>query len=150
MNKVIVKEVDYIRENTANVPQRKYNDIKKDKSLEDSKKRKNKLLKEKKKKTRNGALQIALVIFVLGVLTIWRDTKVYNLQTQIGTLNNEIKTINSENEALKVDLLKNSSLKNIESSAKKKLGMISPVDAKKVNVDLSKNYLSGIENSNKK
>ena len=147
---MIVKEVDYIRENTANVPQRKYNDIKKDKSLEDSKKRKNKLLKEKKKKTRNGALQIALVIFVLGVLTIWRDTKVYNLQTQIGTLNNEIKTINSENEALKVDLLKNSSLKNIESSAKKKLGMISPVDAKKVNVDLSKNYLSGIENSNKK
>lgn len=141
---MIVKEVDYIRGNTVNAPQRKYDDIRKDKSSEDAKKRKNKLLKEKKKKTRNGALQIALVIFILGVLTIWRDTKVYNLQTQIGTLNNEIKMINSENEALKVDLLKNSSLKNIESSAKKKLGMISPVDAKKVDVDLSKDYLSGI------
>lgn len=147
---MIVKEVDYIRGNTANAPQRKYDDIKKDKSLEDAKKRKNKLLKEKKKKTRNGALQIALVIFVLGVLTIWRDTKVYNLQTQIGTLNNEIKVVNSENEALKVDLLKNSSLKNIESSAQKKLGMIAPVDAQKVNVDLSKDYLAGLENSNKK
>ncbi|MDQ0149301.1 cell division protein FtsL [Eubacterium multiforme] len=147
---MIVKEVDYIRGNTANAPQRKYDDIKKDKSIEDAKKRKNKLLKEKKKKTRNGALQIALVIFVLGVLTIWRDTKVYNLQTQIGTLNNEIKVVNSENEALKVDLLKNSSLKNIESSAQKKLGMIAPVDAQKVNVDLSKDYLAGLENSNKK
>lgn len=147
---MIVKEVDYIRGNTANAPQRKYDDIRKDKSIEDAKKRKNKLLKEKKKKTRNAALQIALVIFVLGVLTIWRDTKVYNLQTQIGTLNNEIKVVNSENEALKVDLLKNSSLKNIESSAKKKLGMIAPVDAQKVNVDLSKDYLAGLENSNKK
>ena len=88
---MIVKEVDYIRGNTVNAPQRKYDDIRKDKSSEEAKKRKNKLLKEKKKKTRNGALQIALVIFILGVLTIWRDTKVYNLQTQIGTLNNEMK-----------------------------------------------------------
>ena len=44
-------------------------------------------------------------------------------------------------------ILKNSSLKNIESNAKSKLGMIAPVDAEKVDVDLSKNYLEGAENN---
>ena len=71
----------------------------------------------------------------------------YSLQSQIGGLNDEIKTVNAENEALKVDLLKNSSLKNIEANAKSKLGMITPVDAEKVDVDLSKNYLEGAENN---
>ena len=106
-----------------------------------------KLAKEQKTKKKTAALQIALVIFVLGVGTIWRDTKVYSLQSQIGGLNDEIKTVNAENEALKVDLLKNSSLKNIEANAKNKLGMITPVDAEKVDVDLSKNYLEGAENN---
>lgn len=148
---MIVKEYDYVRGNTAVTPQRKYDDIKKDKrykNLEDEKKRKNKLIRQEKIKKRNAALQIALVIFVLGVITVWRDTKVYNLQTQVGTINNEIKTVNSNNEALRVELLKHASLINIESNAKNKLKMISPVDAKKVDIDLSKDYLSGIGNRN--
>ncbi|MEG1004218.1 cell division protein FtsL [Clostridium sp.] len=143
---MIVEEFNYVKGNTAVKPERKYDDIKRDKrykDLEKAKKRRNKLAKAQKKKNKSAALQIALVIFVLGVGTIWRDTKVYNLQSQIGGLNDQIKTVSSENEALKVDLLKNSSLKSIESSAKNKLGMITPVDAEKVDVDLSKNYLNG-------
>ena len=147
---MIVKEFNYVKGNTAVKPERKYDDIKRDKrykDLEKAKRRRNKLAKEHKTKKKTAALQIALVIFVLGVGTIWRDTKVYSLQSQIGGLNDEIKTVNAENEALKVDLLKNSSLKNIEANAKNKLGMITPVDAEKVDVDLSKNYLEGAENN---
>ncbi|WP_024614997.1 cell division protein FtsL [Clostridium sp. Ade.TY] len=143
---MIVKDFDYVRGNTAVKPQRKYDDIKKDKQRKNQRNnKKKKLATLQKKKKIAGTIQVALVIFILGVATIWRDTKVYNLQTQVGTINSEIKTMNSENEALRVDLLKHSSLKGIESKAKNKLGMLPPAKADKVDIDLSKDCLNGLE-----
>ncbi len=142
---MIVKDFDYVRGNTAVKPQRKYDDIKKDKQRKNQRNnKKKKLATLQKKKKINSTIQVALVIFVLGVATIWRDTKVYNLQTQIGNISNEIKVVNNENEALRVDLLKHSSLKGIEEKAKSKLGMIPPAKADKVNIDLSKDCLNGL------
>lgn len=149
---MLVKDFDYVRGNTAVKPERKHDNIKKDKGRKDLKQvKKKKLANLEKIKKRNATIQIALVIFVLGVATIWRDTKVYDLQTKVGTLNDEIKSVNSENEALKVDLLKNASLTGIENNAESKLGMIPPVKAEKVDVDLSKDYLGGLatQNANK-
>lgn len=146
---MLVEEYDYVQGNTAVNPQRKYNNTKKTKkNINIDKNKKKKLIRQEKIRKRNAALQIALVIFVLGVITIWRDSKVYRLQTEVGTINSDIKKVTSDNEALKVELLKHASLKNIESNAKNKLKMISTVDAKKVNIDLSKDYLSGLGNVN--
>ncbi|MCR6515412.1 MAG: hypothetical protein ACRDCB_10595 [Clostridium sp.] len=143
MNKVIVKGQGYVKGNTVLKPQRQVNTPNERNKSKNNKKIVRKANKNNKD-TRNALLQIALVVFVLGVMTIWRDTKVYKLQSELGKFNTEISHVKAENEALKVDLLKNASLKNIEKNAKGKLNMIESQKADKVSVDLSKNYLEGI------
>ena len=124
---MIVKDFDYVRGNTAVKPQRKYDDIKKDKQRKNQKNnKKKKLATLQKKKKINSTIQVALVIFVY----FYSDTISFY--------------INNENEALRVDLLKHSSLKGIEEKAKSKLGMIPPAKADKVNIDLSKDCLNGL------
>lgn len=150
MNKVIVKGNDYVKGSTAIKPQRKVSVPKRDRKyeeLEKAKNRRNKRLKVLKREKRNAVLQIALVVFVLGVITVWRDTKVYSIQSKLGEVKDQIHVVNSENEALRVELLKNSSLKNIEENAKNKLKMVDLSDADKVEIDLSKNYLEGLNST---
>lgn len=141
---MIVEGQGYVKGNTVLKPQRQIRKPNERKKSEDNSSliRKKALIEKKKK--RNAILQIALVAFVLGVMTIWRDTKVYGLQAELGKISGEINQVKAENEALRVDLLKNASLTNIEKNAKGKLDMINPSDAEKVNIDLSKNYLEGL------
>ncbi|WP_160678624.1 septum formation initiator family protein [Clostridium sp. C8-1-8] len=129
MNKLVVKEFDYINGNTAIDPKRKVNDPQRDKQYEDLKRSKidrDRRLKEKHKKNRRAATQVILAIFVLGIATIWRDVKVYTVQAQLTQINSDINEYNAENEALKAELLKVSSLDSIKSTAESKLGMIVP------------------------
>ena len=45
------------------------------------------------------------------------------MQKELSTLNSQINTINDENEALRIELLKIGSLENIKTNAESKLGM---------------------------
>ncbi|MGU0355080.1 septum formation initiator family protein [Clostridium perfringens] len=69
---------------------------------------------------------MVLLILVVGGITISRDVKVYKTQQQLDSLNKEINSVITENEALKVQILKASSLDKIEETAKNKLKMILP------------------------
>ncbi|WP_242824332.1 septum formation initiator family protein [Clostridium perfringens] len=91
------------------------------------KKSNNKEEKSKKnKKIKKSVYQIVLLILVVGGITISRDVKVYKTQQQLDLLNKEINSVITENEALKVQILKASSLDKIEETAKNKLKMILP------------------------
>jgi len=124
---MIVKEFDY-NGSSALKPQRKEQTIpstetydKKKKKIEQQRRK-----KQKDKKIRKSVYQIVLLILVVGGITISRDVKVYKTQQQLDSLNKEINSVITENEALKVQILKASSLDKIEDIAKNKLKMILP------------------------
>ncbi|MDH5074189.1 MAG: septum formation initiator family protein [Clostridium perfringens] len=124
---MIVKEFDY-NGSSALKPQRKEQTIpskeaydKKKKKIEQQRRK-----KQKDKKIKKSVYQIVLLILVVGGITISRDVKVYKTQQQLDSLNKEINSVITENEALKVQILKASSLDKIEETAKNKLKMILP------------------------
>lgn len=92
-----------------------------------TRKRKIEQQRRKSKKIKiKSVYQIVLLILVVGGITISRDVKVYKTQQQLDSLNKEINSVITENEALKVQILKASSLDKIEETAKNKLKMILP------------------------
>ena len=144
---MLVKEYDYIKGNTAVNPRRQDNEqerIKREK-LERAKRNRNKRLREEEIKTRKGILQVALIIVMLGFTTILRDSKVYEMQREVIKINKEIKMINDENEALRVDLLKVASLDNIKTNAEERLGMVAATKENMVEIDFSENYFEDLE-----
>ncbi|WP_297634157.1 cell division protein FtsL [uncultured Clostridium sp.] len=147
---MIEREFNYINGNTAVQPKRKIERKEKKRSIEDY--RKKKIYRERLKRERNlkrvlGVVQTAVLVFALGSITIMKESKIYALKGNIKSLNSEMKLLSEENEAMKVDLLKNSSLKKIEENAKSKAKMIEGKEAKRIEADLSNNYLGDLINN---
>ncbi|WP_300348723.1 septum formation initiator family protein [Clostridium sp.] len=124
---MIVKEFDY-NGSSALKPQRKKqttpsrkNYDRKIKKIEQQRKR-----KQREKNLKKNVIQVVLLILVVGGITITRDIKVYKTQQQLDSINKQINTVITENEALKVEILKAGSLDKIEETAKNKLKMILP------------------------
>lgn len=136
------RQFGYIRGNTAVAPERKprisRNNKKKNSILR--KNNKEKAIIASRKNDRKYMFLVVTAIFTLGCVTIAGDTKVYNMQREVTQLNSSIKTMKEENEALKVKLLKYSSLSNIEGNASTKLGMYIPSSNDIVKIDFSENY----------
>ncbi len=153
MNKLVVKDYDYVKGNTALKPNRKSTDHNVDKKYEDLRKskidRKNRL-KDKRNKDTKGIIQVGSLILLLGIATVWRDANVYAMRNNLSDIKKQINQVTNENEALKVDLLKVSSLENIKSVAEGKLKMVIPNKDEVVRVDLSKeNFEKYINNEEK-
>lgn len=145
---MVKREFDYINGSTAVKPERKIQ--RKERNYEEYRKakiRRQKLKKKEKSKKFRNMIQIAMVVLVLGSITIYRDGKVYLLKSDLKNVNKEIKILDAENEAIRVDLLKNSSLKNIENNAKNKIKMLENSEAKKIEIDLSTNHLGDLMNN---
>lgn len=140
------RQYGYIRGNTAVAPERKQrtgkNNKKKNSILR--KKNKQKALIQSKKNDRKYMFVVVAAIFTLGCITIAGDTKVYNMQRQVTELSSTINHMKEENEALKVKVLKYSSLSNIEGNASSKLGMYIPSSGDVVKIDFSENYFKDI------
>lgn len=142
MNKIMEREYDYIRGNMAVKPNRKYkevNDDRKNKEIERLEKEKRRRLRELIDKKTKGVIQIALVVCALAVVTVMREGKVYKTQQELTNIKYEMENVSADNEALRVDLLKFSSLDNIKSAAAS-IGMINPNNSESITVDMSKNY----------
>jgi cell division protein FtsL len=145
---MVKREFDYINGSTAVKPERKIQ--RKERNYEEYRKakiRRQKLKKQEKLRKFRNMIQIAIVVLVLGSITIYRDGKVYSLKSDLKNVNKEIKILDAENEAIRVDLLKNSSLKNIENNAKNKIKMLENSEAKKIEIDLSTNHLGDLMNN---
>lgn len=145
---MIVKEFDYVKGNTVQKPTRKHKEQnKKNKSIERAKRNKQRKQHENKRKTRVACLQIASLIFLVGFVTISRDTKVYKMQKELSSINKEIKTVTDNNEALRVDLLKISALDNIKNNAESKLGMSIATKDNTTQIVVPNNYFEEDNNS---
>ena len=144
---MIVKEYEYIRGNTATQPRRSSEpDRKRYEELQKAKRERKRRKLEEERRKRKGARQIAAAIAILGVITIARDTKVYSMQSDLAKLNSEIKSVDDENEALRVELLKVASLDNIKTNAEEKLGMVVATKDEMLQMDLAGNYFEDLEN----
>lgn len=134
-------EYDYIKGSTAVKPQRapkkedkKNKELKKKRELEKRKK-----ILEKERKNRASVFQIVIAILLVGGLVIWRDMEVYSARDQLSEIKSQIKEVNSENEALRVELLKISSLDTVKESAENDLNMKMPQKEDRIKVNLDEN-----------
>ena len=146
-----VKEGNYTRGNHALKPKRKISTPKKTKELEKLKKlkkdKRNKL-KDKKEDSKKSISLIIATIFILGIIIIWRDTSVFSLQNKLTQLNKDIKSMVVDNEALKVDLLKTSSIETVKNTAESKLKMVTPSKDEVIRIEEKQNIAMPKEKGN--
>lgn len=124
-----VKEGKFTKGNNALNPKKRVSTKEKDFQYEKLKKaRKNRAnrLNKKKKTSRKSIGLIIVMIFAIGVTVIGRDARVFNMQKKLSNIEKDIKNMVVENEALKVNLLKASSIENVKSVAQSKLQMTTP------------------------
>ena len=141
-----------VKGNTAVKPLKKTTIRKPKKSREQirkEKKNKKNLFKKQRQSDRKYMLTVVMFILGLGCITIAGDSKVYKMQKTVTTLENEISSTKEENEALRVEILKYSSLNNIEENAGNTLGMHVPHGEDVVKIDFSNDYFKDVKvNSN--
>jgi cell division protein FtsL len=137
-----VREYDYIKGNTAIVPERQ---IKEREVKVRNKQEKKKKLAEKRKNLTKDFAGIILLMFVLGGTSLAIDGHVFALQKELSNLEIEVNKELEINEALKVNLLQISSIEKIKTTAEKELGMVYPGKTGTISIDMSKEYFSHIK-----
>lgn len=135
---MVVREYDYIRGNTALAPERKIK--------EQEVKRKKKQVKKEFdwKNNRIKIISSAVIVSILGVASLTIDSYVYKIQKNLSNLEVEMDVELAKSEAMKVDLLKVSSLDNINNVAINGLNMTYPDKSSSITIDMSKNYFDHI------
>ena len=144
---MVSKEYDYIRGNTVLNPKRRYDEERRKQereSIDRQRKEQQRKQREAKKAVVKNILQVASIALVLGVLTIARDGKMYRLQNDLSNVKTEVKTITAENEALRVNLLKFSSLGDIKAFASKE-GMKIKKKDDIIYVNITKDFFANIK-----
>lgn len=145
MNKMGRGEYEYINGNTVVSPSREVEKQHIRKKKESQRVRRNRRLKENRKSDRRYVRNVAVIILCFGSLTILGDSRVYNLQRQVRDLNTQIDSFGEDNEALRITILKYSSLKNIQDSAQSQLAMQAAQKEDVVKVDCRDNYFKNIQ-----
>jgi len=79
---------------------------------------------------------------------IGRYGKIYSLQKQLNTVNQNVNSISRENENLKVELVRFSNIQYIEDVATKKLKMVRPTKQSMIYCDMNKEIFK-YDNNNK-
>lgn len=136
---MVVREYDYIRGNTALAPERKIK--------EQEVKRKKKQVKKEFdwKNNRIKIISSALIVSILGVASLSIDSYVYKIQKNLSNIEVEMDSEMARSEAMKVELLKVSSLDNINNIAMNGLNMSYPNKSSIITIDMSKNYFDHIK-----
>ena len=104
-----------------------------------------KKLKQDKRNNRRYVVSFALTILFCGSMTILGDSRVYEMQKQVRDLDKQINDLKENNEALKVTILKFSSLENIEENARDSLSMVVPSKDDVIDIKDSENYFEQID-----
>lgn len=134
-----MREYDYIKGNNVVNPQRQLREETNQEyeKLKKAKKQRQLIINNKKAKLRRGVTQIILMVLFLGMVTIYRDSQVYNIQKSISKINTEINAVSADNEALNLNILKASALGNVREAAETRLGMVAPKKEDVIKVNLS-------------
>lgn len=138
---IISEKENYFNGNTVLVPEYIPSSPQKREELEKLEKARKKNRENKIKKRIKYKFNVILntsIIFIIGITLIYRYSVIYDMQKKINIINTEISTINKQNENLKIQLIKVSSIQEIEKVALEKLHMISPDKNHVIYSDLSK------------
>lgn len=137
-----VREYDYIKGNTAFLPERK---IEEKEVKEKQQQRNNKKLAQNKKKLTKDFMGMVFIMFILGASSLSIDGYVYTLQKELSNVELKVSSQLEVNEALKVNLLKISSIEKIKTTAEEELAMVYPEKTGTISIDMSKEYFSHIK-----
>lgn len=148
VNKMGVREYDYIRGNTALAPERKVKELDKKRDLQ--RKERERKAHHKRKNLLVSGLTIATIMFTLGVTTLYLDGKIHALQKELLILEGNMKEEEDVNAAINVDMLKFASFDKIKSTAENELGMVYPSSESTISIDMSKEYFSHLNNEESK
>ena len=137
------REYNYTRGNTALVPERKpqYDKNKKQKIKEELRAKK---IKKLKVNLISNVVGISALVCILGGITLAIDGYVYDRQNELTQIKEEAEVSADINDALKVMLLKYSSLENVKNVAENELSMVYPNKDNTIMIDMSKDYFSHI------
>ena len=143
------REYNYTRGNTALVPERKpqYDKNKKQKIKEELRAKK---IKKLKVNLISNVVGISALVCILGGITLAIDGYVYDRQNELTEIKEETAASSDINDALKVMLLKNSSLENVKNVAENELSMVYPNKDNTIMIDMSKDYFSHINEEENK
>jgi cell division protein FtsL len=95
-------------------------------------------LREQKNAKKRKVMTSIITVFIVGLGLIWGEAQVYATQQQLTKLKRQIVDMNRQNDDLKVQLLKVSSLEHVKQSAEDKLQMINPDKKYVIYMDLNK------------
>ncbi|WP_294156633.1 cell division protein FtsL [uncultured Clostridium sp.] len=140
-----------VKGNTAVKPLKKTTICKPKKNSQIRRQKKNdkkNMFRRERQSDRKYIFTVILFVLGLGCITIAGDGKVYKLQNNVTTLENQINSTKEENEALRVKILKYSSLDNIEENAGNSLGMYLPHSDDMVKIDFSDDYFKDVNVNN--
>lgn len=137
------REYNYTRGNTALVPERKpqSDHNKKQKIKEELRAKK---IKKLKISLISNVVGMSALVCVLGGITLAIDGYVYDKQNELTTIKEEVSATTDINDALKISLLKYSSLENVKTVAENQLDMVYPTKDSTLKIDMSKDYFSHI------
>ena len=137
------REYNDTRGNTALVPERKpqYDKNKKQKIKEELRAKK---IKKLKVNLISNVVGISALVCILGGITLAIDGYVYDRQNELTQIKEEAEVSSDINDALKVMLLKYSSLENVKNVAENELSMVYPNKDNTIMIDMSKDYFSHI------
>ena len=143
------REYNYTRGNTALVPERKpqYDKNKKQKIKDELRAKK---IKKLKVNLISNVVGISALVCILGGITLAIDGYVYDRQNELTEIKEETAASSDINDALKVMLLKYSSLENVKNVAENELGMVYPNKDNTILIDMSKDYFSHINEEENK
>mgnify|MGYP001006943202 FL=1 len=143
------REYNYTRGNTALVPERKpqYDKNKKQKIKEELRAKK---IKKLKVNLISNVVGISALVCILGGITLAIDGYVYDRQNELTEIKEETAASSDINDALKVMLLKYSSLENVKNVAENELSMVYPNKDNTIMIDMSKDYFSHINEEENK
>ncbi len=141
-----MEEYEYINGNIVLIPQEERNKREEEekRKREEERKNYNRKLKENIRYNRKATFQIIGVALLLGVVSITFSSKNYVIQKKLIVINSEISSINEINEAMQIQLSKQSALQSIASNAED-LGMRVATKDDMVSLDLSQNYFEKLE-----
>ena len=143
------REYNYTRGNTALVPERKpqYDKNKKQKIKEELRAKK---IKKLKVNLISNVVGISALVCILGGITLAIDGYVYDRQNELTEIKEETAASSDINDALKVMLLKYSSLENVKNLAENELGMVYPNKHNTILIDMTKDYFKHINEEENK
>lgn len=107
-------------------------------------------LNEKKKKQHINTIKAIAIVFICGLIVVWRYGAAYNVQKQLTSIKSEQNALVRVNDNLKLELKKVNNFKYIEENAESKFGMVKPDNNNVIIADLSKDNFKSHQEESKK